>query len=846
MIENQTFWAELSANGSAVTFATDIVAKSASDIAVYYRADASTAPVLLTYITDYTVSGLGTISGISVVTTATYASDATLAIYRNSAKTQLLDLERGVTIDPAQLENQLDKMALQIQELDARMQQCFKYPDWEGNNGQPVVLDKTERTNTLAGFDSSGNFYHYTIDPDLLELVAPTNVGTVDIVDGAVTAVKLASTLDLSSKTLTFPATSVTAANLASTLDLSAKTLTLPTSFVTSKSLTAGSVVSDHTLGSLTLTRLKLGSGYPSLSVSGAESTAANTTYVYSSTVSGRPKYVASNSYYIQWTGSLWKIYTDAAVALYSSKTGNGWTTPDQVGAQWEVGSGDSGTPAAPSITTLGNELDVNGIVSATSFRGDISQCTGGAVPIPVVALPSNVDRCIVAKSCFIGQDKWVYVAGSNSSNQLSPVGALSLVKNLIRPAFAEGAPAAGVTAGLNGGTDTVVSVVSLAQNTFALTASGFVYAMGVGSSGQLGQGSTTTYSYFRAIRFDNAGANTPISKIYAFEGQAAGSRISCFAIDTSGKAWAWGENSHGQLGIGGTTDQTTPTKIANLSAKTVTKIVGAGLSSYFLCSDGSVYSAGNNSTGALGLGNLTQTTSATVIPNTGSTIIAADIAASGSYSAGTTEKQAFALIDTTSSKTWVCGYGIDGAIGDGLSSNQNALKDISLGLVTSIYGVGMFSAAFVAFRSDSTARVWGYNASVGALGTGSAANVTSVTNPTALSTALAGTSVVDCISIGNAADGAADLVLVLLANGSVYGCGCNTSYQLADGTATSATTFRKIGLPSGVTGIRGTSTNSWTFLDSFGKLWAVGDNASYQAGQGNNDTTGYPVQIRL
>lgn len=55
---------------------------------------------------------------------------------------------------------------------------------------------------------------------------------SVTLADSEISAAELASTLDLSSKTVTLPATSVTAAMLASTLDLSGKTLTMPTGLV--------------------------------------------------------------------------------------------------------------------------------------------------------------------------------------------------------------------------------------------------------------------------------------------------------------------------------------------------------------------------------------------------------------------------------------------------------------------------------------------------------------------------------------------------------------------------------------------------------------------------------------
>lgn len=62
-------------------------------------------------------------------------------------------------------------------------------------------------------------------------------VTTVKLADAAVTAAKLANTLDLSAKTVTLPDTSVGAVKLANTLDLSAKTVTLPDASVTNAKL---------------------------------------------------------------------------------------------------------------------------------------------------------------------------------------------------------------------------------------------------------------------------------------------------------------------------------------------------------------------------------------------------------------------------------------------------------------------------------------------------------------------------------------------------------------------------------------------------------------------------------
>jgi len=84
-----------------------------------------------------------------------------------------------------------------------------------------------------------------------------TGVSAGGLPDGSVNADTLASTLDISSKTLTLPNGSVGANTLASTLDLSSKTLTIPTN---TTGLPAGTVVQVKTYTNSTSTTLSAGS----------------------------------------------------------------------------------------------------------------------------------------------------------------------------------------------------------------------------------------------------------------------------------------------------------------------------------------------------------------------------------------------------------------------------------------------------------------------------------------------------------------------------------------------------------------------------------------------------------
>jgi hypothetical protein len=93
---------------------------------------------------------------------------------------------------------------------------------------------------------------------DMVDLATVAGIVNADIdASAAIAAAKLASTLDLSGKTVTLPTTSVTAAMLATTLDLSGKTLTfasgaIGTTAIADRGVTAAKLDSVMTIDSKT------------------------------------------------------------------------------------------------------------------------------------------------------------------------------------------------------------------------------------------------------------------------------------------------------------------------------------------------------------------------------------------------------------------------------------------------------------------------------------------------------------------------------------------------------------------------------------------------------------------
>ena len=83
-----------------------------------------------------------------------------------------------------------------------------------------------------------------------------------------------------------------------------------------------------------------------------------------------------------------------------------------------------------------------------------------------------------------------------------------------------------------------------------------------------------------------------------------SGSGADAYAIGSDGNLYAWGDNTHGQLGSGGSGGNSdVPVKVLLPFGVTPTAVASAGDSAYAIGSDGNLYAWGYNQFGALGVG---------------------------------------------------------------------------------------------------------------------------------------------------------------------------------------------------------------------------------------------------
>jgi alpha-tubulin suppressor-like RCC1 family protein len=156
-----------------------------------------------------------------------------------------------------------------------------------------------------------------------------------------------------------------------------------------------------------------------------------------------------------------------------------------------------------------------------------------------------------------------------------------------------------------------MIGIASNQYHTLALQANGSVWSWGANSSGQVGNGATASYVTQPTEVVATTGQSGYLKGIVAV---AAGASHS-LALDNTGKVWAWGLDSSGQLGDADSTltSQSSPVSVLK-NGTALINVIGMAANatnSFAFRNDGTVYAWGDNSTGELGTGAITSSLSA-------------------------------------------------------------------------------------------------------------------------------------------------------------------------------------------------------------------------------------------
>jgi len=235
-----------------------------------------------------------------------------------------------------------------------------------------------------------------------------------------------------------------------------------------------------------------------------------------------------------------------------------------------------------------------------------------------------------------------------------------------------------------------VIAVSAGDEHTVALKADGTVWAWGHNWTGQLGTSTTTMYQSSTPVQIVGLTGITAISAGHSHT----------VALKSDGTAWAWGNNSHGQLGDGSTTwgGVPQPVQVAGLA-----DIIAVSVGSRYtvaLKADGTAWAWGYNYYGQLGDG--TTADRHTPVQITGLTGVT-DISAGAVHT----------VASTLGGTAWAWGSNNRGQLGDGTETDRHTPVQ-----VTGLTGVTAVSAAnssgatvhTIALKSDGAVWAWGDN----------------------------------------------------------------------------------------------------------------------------------------
>ena len=246
----------------------------------------------------------------------------------------------------------------------------------------------------------------------------------------------------------------------------------------------------------------------------------------------------------------------------------------------------------------------------------------------------------------------------------------------------------------VNLGTSKTASAVSAGhEHTCAILNDEKVKCWGEGGSGRLGNGASTDQNSPVSVSMSSNTAK----KI------STGRQHTC-AIFNDDKVYCWGENGNGQLGIGSTTDQNTPSVVdlgmdGDSNAYTATAISTGSNHTCAILNNNSVKCWGANTSGQLGDRSVTRRTSPVAVP------LGSGRSANAIYAKG---DRSCAILDDGSLLCW--GFNNSGPLGDGTTTDRNTPVAVDLGEGRTATAVGGGSSHTCAILDDESLKCWGNN----------------------------------------------------------------------------------------------------------------------------------------
>jgi alpha-tubulin suppressor-like RCC1 family protein len=303
------------------------------------------------------------------------------------------------------------------------------------------------------------------------------------------------------------------------------------------------------------------------------------TTYEWSQVSSGY-----SRSFAIRTDGTLWAWGSNSLGGLGLGNT-TYYSSPKQVGAltNWLKISG--------GIYTCVSAIKTDGTLWVWGGNGSgqlgLGNRTNYSSPKQVGSLTTwSVISAGVFNIAAIKTDGTLWMWGDGSAGQMG----LGNITNYSSPKQV-------------GSLTNWLNVASGQYSTLATKTDGTLWVWGSPRNGDMGLGNATSYSSPKQV---GALTNWLIPRNgYTIAG----------AIKTDGTLWVWGGTPYG-IGLGNATYYSSPKQVGSLSTWSKLEIAYAGLQNSAIKTDGTLWVWGNNSSGQLGLGNTTDYSSPKQVGN--------------------------------------------------------------------------------------------------------------------------------------------------------------------------------------------------------------------------------------
>ncbi len=141
-----------------------------------------------------------------------------------------------------------------------------------------------------------------------------------------------------------------------------------------------------------------------------------------------------------------------------------------------------------------------------------------------------------------------------------------------------------------------VTALTSSWEGSGALLSTGDYYNWGYNNAGQLGNGTTTNSAVPVHVAL-------PAAVKQVFQGGSGAGNGQTVAVLADGSVWAWGNNARGQLGNGTVKSSDVPIAVKVPQGATFAKVSSGGYASYAIDTSGRLWAWGGNQNGQLGTG---------------------------------------------------------------------------------------------------------------------------------------------------------------------------------------------------------------------------------------------------